>query len=141
MLLCSNHFKCQNVRYTFYNGVPVSDFYYSLCRNVYLYLIYLNIFNRRALPMMASICCQFEKTNNITTLYISSMSKNQTLLLFLWLFPSSGVAAMVVDHLFPVSPVSCIALSQSYSLHVPLAHILPPCLWTFSNPSMPAPAR
>ena len=24
------------------------------------------------------------------------------LLLFLWLFPSSGVAAMVVDHLFPV---------------------------------------
>ena len=37
---------------------------------------------------------------------------------------------MVVDHLFPVSPVSFIALSQSYSLHVPLAHILPPCLWS-----------
>ena len=49
--------------------------------------------------------------------------------LFLWLFPSSGVAAMVVDRLFPVSPVSFIALSQSYSLHVPLAHLLPPCLW------------
>ena len=58
------------------------------------------------------------------------------LLLFLWLFPSSGVAAMVVDHLFPVSPVSCIALSQSYSLHVPLVHILPPCLW---SPSLPFP--
>ena len=29
-----------------------------------------------------------------------------------------GVAAMVVDRLFPVSLVSCIALSQSYSLHV-----------------------
>ena len=58
------------------------------------------------------------------------------LLLFLWLFPSSGVAAMVVDRLFPVSPVSFIALSQSYSLHVPLAHILPPCLW---SPSLPFP--
>ena len=58
------------------------------------------------------------------------------LLLFLWLFPSSGVAAMVVDHLFPVRPVSFIALSQSYSLHVPLAHILPPCLW---SPSLPFP--
>ena len=32
------------------------------------------------------------------------------LLLFLWLFPSSGVAAIVVDRLFPVSPVSFIAL-------------------------------
>ena len=60
----------------------------------------------------------------------------QLLLLFLWLFPSSGVAAMVVDRLFPVSPVSFIALSQSYSLHVPLAHILPPCLW---SPSLPFP--
>ena len=59
-----------------------------------------------------------------------------TLLLFLWLFPSSGVAAIVVDRLFPVSPVSFIALSQSYSLHVPLAHILPPCLW---SPSLPFP--
>ena len=29
------------------------------------------------------------------------------LLLFLWLFPSSGVAAMVVDHLFPVSITNC----------------------------------
>ena len=58
------------------------------------------------------------------------------LLLFLWLVPSSGVAAMVVDRLFPVSPVSFIALSQSYSLHVPLAHILPPCLW---SPSLPFP--
>ena len=52
------------------------------------------------------------------------------LLLFRWLFPSSGIAAMVVDRLIPVSPVSSIALSQSYSLHVPLAHILPPCLWS-----------
>ena len=43
---------------------------------------------------------------------------------------------MVVDRLFPVSPVSFIALSQSYSLHVPLAHILPPCLW---SPSLPFP--
>ena len=58
------------------------------------------------------------------------------LLLFLWLFPSSVVAAMVVDRLFPVSPVSFSALSQSYSLHVPLAHILPPCLW---SPSLPFP--
>ena len=33
------------------------------------------------------------------------------ILLFLWLFPSSGVAAMVVDRLFPVSPVSFIARS------------------------------
>ena len=61
---------------------------------------------------------------------------HRILLLFLWLFPSSGVAAMVVDRLFPVSPVSFIALSQSYSLHVPLAHILPPCLW---SPSLPFP--
>ena len=38
-----------------------------------------------------------------------------TSLLFLWLFPSSGVAAMVVDRVFPVSPVSFIALSQSYT--------------------------
>ena len=58
------------------------------------------------------------------------------ILLFLWLFPSSGVAAMVVDRLFQVSPVSFIALSHSYSLHVPLAHILPPCLW---SPSLPFP--
>ena len=43
---------------------------------------------------------------------------------------------MVVDRLFPVSPVSFIALSQSYSLHVPLAHSLPPCLW---SPSLPFP--
>ena len=62
--------------------------------------------------------------------------RSGSLLLFLWLFPSSGVAAMVVDRLFPVSPVSFIALSQSYSLHVPLAHILPPCLW---SPSLPFP--
>ena len=40
---------------------------------------------------------------------------------------------MVVDRLFPVSPVSFIALSQSYSLHVPLAHILPPCLWSLGG--------
>ena len=43
---------------------------------------------------------------------------------------------MLVDRLFPVSPVSFIALSQSYTLHVPLAHILPPCLW---SPSLPFP--
>ena len=53
---------------------------------------------------------------------------NDSLLLFLWLFPPAELAAMVVDRLFPVSPVSFIALSQSYSLHVPLAHTLPPCL-------------
>ena len=40
------------------------------------------------------------------------------------------------DRRFPVSPVSFIALSQSYSLHIPLAHILPPCLW---SPSLPFP--
>ena len=68
-----------------------------------------------------------------TTLYIRysytrDMKLVLLLLLFLWLFPSSGVAAMVVDRLFPVSPVSFIALSQSY--------ILPPCLW---SPSLPFP--
>ena len=40
-------------------------------------------------------------------------NEHSLILLFLWLFPSSGVAAMVVDRLFPVSPVSFIALSQS----------------------------
>ena len=68
--------------------------------------------------------------------YVINLTTTLLLLLFLWLFPSSGVAAMVVDRLFPVSPVSCIALSQSYSMHVPLAHILPPCLW---SPSLPFP--
>ena len=63
-------------------------------------------------------------------------SHHKHLLLFLWLFPSSGVAAMVVDRLFPVSPVSFIALSQSYSLHVPLAHILSPCLWSHISPGI-----
>ena len=67
---------------------------------------------------------------------INALTRLLLLLLFLWLFPSSGIAAMVVDHLFPVSPVSFIALSQSYSLHGPLAHILPPCLW---SPSLPFP--
>ena len=43
---------------------------------------------------------------------------------------------LLKDRLFPVSPVSFIALSQSYSRHVPLAHILPPCLW---SPSLPFP--
>ena len=68
-----------------------------------------------------------ELRNNVRLLLIVEL---RLLLIFLWLFPSSGVAAMVVDRLFPVSPVSFIALSQSYSLHVPLAHMLPPCLWS-----------
>ena len=80
--------------------------------------------------------CRFSGYSRFLHTHRRGMITTYLLLLFLWLFPSSGVAAMVVDHLFPVSPVSCIALSQSYSLHVPLAHILPPCLW---SPSLPFP--
>ena len=86
-----------------------------------------------------NLLCNIDELFNCFCLHrkhFTSCPKHQLLLLFLWLFPSSGVAAMVVDRLFLVSHVSFIALSQSYSLHVPLAHTLPPCLW---YPSLPFP--